>query len=139
MGREGRRKYRTSITFDLDLYIKAELSGIIGTGELSEMCNEALRQRLSRKSQLDILSKEIDELDATRDYKMREYQRLTELEHESTIVREETREDEAIRLLKETKERDGRINAQGLMYWAEQLNLSVIELEDLVNDHHESQ
>jgi hypothetical protein len=122
--KEKRKKFRTTINIDMDLYLSAKEEGI----EFSKTFEDAIRKSLTLSSQKDLLMKEIKFHQAIVDEKVSKYNYLLEVEKESDNKLWE----KAMTGFKRNYEKYGEINYEAVNYWANRLNIRSDELEKII-------
>ena len=122
--KEKRKKFRTTLNIDMDLYLTAKEEGI----EFSKILEEAIRKSLTLHSQKDLLMKEIKFYQAIVDEKVIEYNYLLEVEKESDNKLWE----KAMEGFKRNYDKYSEINYKAVDYWANRLNIHSDELEKII-------
>jgi hypothetical protein len=122
--KEKRKKFRTTLNIDMDLYLTAKEEGI----EFSKIFEEAIRKSLTLPFQKDLLMKEIKYHQAIVDKKVSEYNYLLEVEKESNNKLWE----KAMTGFKRNYEKSGQINYEAVNFWANRLNIRSDELEKII-------
>jgi hypothetical protein len=122
--KEKRKKFRTTINIDMDLYLTAKEEGV----EFSKIFEDALRKSLTLPFQKDLLMKEIEFYQAIVDEKVNEYNYILEIEKESNNKLWE----KAMEGFKRNYEKSGQINYEAVNFWANKLNIRSDELERII-------
>ena len=122
--KEKRKKHRTTLNIDLDLYLTAKEQGI----EFSNIFEEAIRENLTLPYQKDILMKEIEFYQAIVDQKITKFNSILEMEKEI----DHQLWDKALIGFQRNYEKCGIINYEAVHYWAGKLNIRVDELEKII-------
>jgi post-segregation antitoxin (ccd killing protein) len=122
--KEKRKKFRTGINIDMDLYLSAKEQGI----EFSKICEEAIRKNLSLPYKKDLLIKEIEFYQSIVDEKVAKYNSIIEMEKEI----DHRLWEKALSGFQRNYEKNGTINYEAVNYWAGKLNVRVNELEKII-------